>query len=141
MGAFDPADERFGHQIPEPFRSTAVHHQHWRESLFFIAQSPQGPDDVTILTLAHFPAREVMDSLQLGRFNDEPILMRHERHVNGDYDDFVVGPVTIEIVEPKRIVQLRVEESASAPVSMDLTFTARTAPYGLRRGKIGRAHV
>ncbi|MEY3456597.1 MAG: hypothetical protein RIR38_859 [Actinomycetota bacterium] len=140
MSIFDAADERFGHQIPEPFRSTEVHHQFWRESLFFIAQSPNGPDDVTILTLAHFPAREVMDSLQLGRFNDEPIVMRHERHVNGDYDDFSVGPVKIDIVEPKRVVRLVVEESPSAPVSMDLTFTARTAPYGLRRGSMRAGH-
>ncbi|MEY2940071.1 MAG: hypothetical protein RIS58_1058, partial [Actinomycetota bacterium] len=140
MGVFDSADERFGHQIPEPFRSTEVHHQHWRESLFFIAQSPDGPDDVTILTLAHFPARGVMDSLQLGRFAGEPILMRHERSVDGDFDDFRVGPVLIDIVEPKRVVHLVVEESDSAPVSMDLTFTARTAPYGLRRGTMRAGH-
>ena len=111
MGIFDSADERFGHQIPEPFRSTEVHHQHWRESLFFIAQSPDGPNDVTILTLAHFPARGVMDSLQLGRFADEPILMRHERSVDGDFADFRVGTVRIDVVEPKRIVRLVVEES------------------------------
>ncbi|MFM9112721.1 MAG: hypothetical protein ACKOPB_05635, partial [Actinomycetota bacterium] len=60
MSFFDAADERFGHQIPEPFRSTAVHHHHWRESLFFITHDPAGPNDVTILTLAHFPAREEM---------------------------------------------------------------------------------
>ena len=140
MSFFDAADERFGHQIPEPFRSTAVHHHFWRESLFFIAHDPKGPNDVPILTLAHFPAREEMDSLQLGRVAGEPVMARHARHVAGDYDDFRVGPVTIDVIEPKKVVKLRVEESDASPVSLDLTFTARTAAYPLRRGTMHAGH-
>ena len=52
-------DEYFVHQIPEPLPSVVTHHEHWRESLFFIAHSPEGPGDVIILTMAHFPARVV----------------------------------------------------------------------------------
>ncbi len=50
-------DEYFVHQIPEPLPSVVTHHEHWRESLFFVAHSPSGRGDVIILTLAHFPAR------------------------------------------------------------------------------------
>ena len=134
MGIYDPADEWFGHQLPEPFRFTALNHHHWRESLFFIMQSPDGMDDVEILTLAHFPTRGEMDSLQLGRVGDTPVLARHDRHVNGDFNNFSIGPVTIDIVEPHKRIHLHVADNAGAPLSMDITFTARTAPYGLRRG-------
>ncbi|NBP51564.1 MAG: hypothetical protein EBU70_10405, partial [Actinobacteria bacterium] len=82
MGRFDAADERFGHQVPLPFRDVAIHHHHWRESLFFVAQSPDGPDDVAILTLAHFPARREMDSLQLGRWGGKPVVARHHRRIS-----------------------------------------------------------
>jgi hypothetical protein len=140
MGRFDAADERFGHQVPLPFRDVAIHHHHWRESLFFVAQSPDGPDDVAILTLAHFPARREMDSLQLGRWGGKPVVARHHRPADGDHDDWRVGPVSIEVLEPRRRVRIAVADSPSSPVSLDLTFTARTEPHQLRRGTMLAGH-
>lgn len=77
MAQFTPLDEHFAHQIPEPFPNTVVHHQDWRESLFFHMYPHDRPGDVVILTLAHFPARSEMDSLQLGRVGDQSIIARH----------------------------------------------------------------
>ncbi len=133
-------DELFVHQIPEPFPNVVTHHEHWRESLFFIAHSPAGPGDVVILTLAHFPARGVMDSLQLGRIDGEPTLAHHERPYDGDPHTMRAGPVAIDIAEPFRTVHLRVAEAANVPVAMDLTFTARTRAHGLRRGTMKAGH-
>jgi len=65
MALFDAEDERFGHQLPEPFRNVVHHNDSWRESLFFIMHKRNEPGDVIILTLAHFPAHNEMDSLQL----------------------------------------------------------------------------
>jgi len=86
------------------------------------------------LTLAHFPSRQEMDSLQLGRVGESPIMARHMRKVDGDQDNFQVGPITIDVVEPLKKIRLVAAPSAQTPVSFDLTFTARTAPYQLRRG-------
>ena len=61
------ADELFLHQIPEPLPNVATHHDHWRESYFFVLHPRATLGDVVILTMAHFPKREEMDSLQLGR--------------------------------------------------------------------------
>jgi hypothetical protein len=52
----------------------------------------------------------------------------------------VVGPVRIEIVEPYRTVKLDVEPGPDVPVSLNLTFTARTREYGLRRGTMKAGH-
>jgi len=133
-------DEFFVHQIPEPLPNVAVHHEHWRESLFFIAHPRDGLGDVVILTLAHFPAREEMDSLQLGRIGGIPTLARHARTYDGDPQTMIVGPVHIDIADPFRTVHLRVDECAEAPVALDLTFTARTQAYGLRRGTMRAGH-
>lgn len=140
MTRFTPLDESFAHQIPEPFPNTAVHHQDWRESLFFILHPPSKPGDVVVLTLAHFPARSEMDSLQLGRVGESSIMARHVRQVVDDQNEFVVGPVSIQIVEPLKRVRLLVAESAQSSISMDVEFRARTQPYQLRRGTMKSGH-
>src|SRR5262245_47216438 len=133
-------DEYFVHQIPEPFPNVVTHHDHWRETLFFIATSPLVQGDVIILTLAHFPARGVMDSLQLGRIDGEPTLAHHERPYDGDPHTMSVGPVEIDITDPFRSVRLHVDEVPEAPVALDLTFNARTKAHGLRRGTMKAGH-
>ena len=50
------------------------------------------------------------------------------------------GPVRIDIVEPYRTVHLHVEDGVDVPVALDLTFTARTPAYGLRRGTMRAGH-
>jgi hypothetical protein len=136
MARFTALDERFAHQIPEPFPNTVHFHADWRESLFFVMHMRDRPSDVLILTLAHFPARNEMDSLQLGRVGESPIMARHSRHVDGDQDDFRVGPITIDVIEPLKKVHLVAAPSDATPVALDVTFTARTAPYQLRRGSM-----
>ena len=140
MPRLTPMDELFVHQIPEPYPNVVTWHEHWRDSLFFILHPREQLGDVVILTLAHFPARGVMDSLQLGRWEGEPTLARHDREVDGDHHEMRVGPVTIDIAEPFRRVELRVDDAPGVPISLDLTFTARTAAYGLRRGTMKAGH-
>ena len=140
MPRLTPMDEYFVHQIPEPYPNVVTWHEHWRDSLFFILHPRDGLGDVVILTLAHFPARGVMDSLQLGRWGGQMTAMHHAREVDGDHHEMRVGPVTIDIAEPFRRVDLRVEEGPTVPIALDLTFTARTPAYGLRRGTMKAAH-
>ena len=134
MAKFTALDERFAHQIPEPFPNVLHFHPDWRESLFFIMHQREKPGDVLILTLAHFPSRQEIDSLQLGRVGAAPIMARHLRKVDGDQDDFRVGPITIDVVEPLKKIRLVAVASDATPVSFDISFTARTQPYQLRRG-------
>jgi hypothetical protein len=134
MAKFTALDERFAHQIPEPFPNVLHFHPDWRESLFFIMHQREKPGDVLILTLAHFPSRQEIDSLQLGRVGASPIMVRHLRKVDGDQDDFRVGPITIDVIEPLKKIRLVAVASDATPVSFDISFTARTQPYQLRRG-------
>lgn len=140
MPRLTPLDEYFVHQIPEPLPNVVTHHQHWRESLFFVLHPRDGLGDVVIVTMAHFPARQEMDALQLGTIGGQPTMARHARSAARDPHTFVVGPVRIEVVEAFRTVRLAVDDVPEAPVALDLTFTARGAAYGLRRGTMRAGH-
>ena len=137
MPRLTPADEYFYHQIPEPLPNVATFSEHWRESLFFVMHPESGEGDVLILTLAHFPRREEMDSLQMCRLDGKLVMLRHGRPYDGDPHTMAVGPVRIEITEPYRTVKLWVDP-AESPIGLDITFTARTRECGLRRGTMKR---
>src|SRR3546814_9748949 len=132
-------DEHLIHQSPAPLPATEVHHLHWRESYFFIAHRPDQLGDVVILTMATYPQREQMDSLQMGRVGGEWILGLHQRPYDGDPHTAEVGPARVEIVKPYEDIRLWADP-ASCELGMDLTFRARTKPYGLRRGTMRAGH-
>jgi hypothetical protein len=126
-------DEHFVHQIPQMLPQVAVHHDHWRESYFFEAHDPSGEGDVVFFTMAHYPARERMDSIQMGRVDGVQLLGVHDRPYGGDPHTTEVPGARAEIVRPFEEIRLWADPDTSA-IGMDLTFRARTQPYGLRRG-------
>lgn len=139
MSKLVPADEYFYHQIPEPHVNVATYHEHWRDSYFFVLHPRDTLGDVIILTMAHYPQSQTMDSLQLGTIQNRPILAYHSRQYGDDPHTPRVGPVSIDIVEPFKIIKLSVA-GGSAPVNLDLMFTARTRAHGLRRGTMKAGH-
>lgn len=93
-----------------------------------------------ILTTAHFPKAQVMDAMQRGKIGDEFMYAKHERPYDGDPHTMTVGPTSVDIVEPFRRVELRVDEHPDAPYSAALTFIARGQACGLRRGTMKDGH-
>jgi hypothetical protein len=134
-------DELFVHQIPELLSSVAVHHHHWRESYFFELHDPDGgiDGDVVFLTMAHYPARELVDSLQMGRVAGEKLIGYLQRADGDDPHTTEVPGARVEIVQPWEEVRLWADPE-QAPIGVDLTFRARTEPYGLRRGTMRAGH-
>ncbi len=133
MGRPTAMDEQFVHQIPQLLPEVATRHDHWRESLFFDVHDPSGQGDAVFLTLAHHPARERMDSLQMGRVGGEQLIGFRDRAYDGDPHTLAVPGVRVDVVEPWSEVRLWADPETSA-IGVDLTFRARTQPYGLRRG-------
>ena len=126
-------DELFVHQIPQLLPDVAVRHPHWRESYFYDIHSPSADGDVLFVTMAHYPERQTMDSLQMGKVGGEQVLGHQARPYDGDPHTTEVGGARIEVVTAFEEVRLRVDPD-TAPYGLDLTFLARTEPYGLRRG-------
>lgn len=128
-------DEHFVHQVPELLPNVATHHEHWRESYFFDIHDPEGgPEgDVVFLTMAHFPARARMDSIQMGRVGGEQLIGYHDRAYDGDPHTTEVPGARVEVVRPFEELHLWTDPE-TCPMGLDVVFRARTEPYGLRRG-------
>ena len=126
-------DEQFVHQIPELLPTVVTPHPYWRESYFFDVHDPSGTGDAVFFTVAHYPARERMDSLQMGRVGGVQLLGLHDRAYDGDPHTTAMPGARVEVVEPWREVRLWADPETSV-IGLDMTFTARTQPYGLKRG-------
>ncbi|HEY7625723.1 MAG TPA: hypothetical protein VH761_01600 [Ilumatobacteraceae bacterium] len=133
MAQPSPADELFVHQIPELLPNVQTRSQFWRESYFFDIHRPDGRGDAIFFTMALFPARQHMDSIQMGRIGGQSVLGVLHRSTDGDPQTTDVGGARIEIIRPFEEVRLFADPTRAA-IGVDLTFRARTRPYGLRRG-------
>lgn len=126
-------DELFVHQTPELLPRVSIHSPHWRESYFFEIHRPDAGGDVLFFTMAHYPAREQMDSLQMGRIGGRAVLGRLERPYGDDPHTTDVGGARVSVVKPFEELELWADPDR-AGFGLDITFRARTRPYGLRRG-------
>ena len=131
-------DEQFVHQLPALLPDVAVRSDHWRESYFFDLHRPDAAGDVVFFTMAHYPARQYMDSIQMGRVGGEQLLGVLGRPYDGDPHTTDVGGARVEVVRPFEELRLWADPEVAA-IGLDLTFRARTQPYGLRRGTMRAA--
>ena len=130
-----PLDELFVHQTPDLLANVATRHQHWRESYFFELHQPDARGDVVFLTMARYPARGVVDSIQMGRVDGVPLLGVLQRPGGDDPHTTELPGVRVEVIRPFEELRLQVDPDVAA-IGLDLTFRARTQPYGLRRGTL-----
>lgn len=136
MACPTPWDEYFVHQLPELLPNVSTRHEHWRESHFFDVHDPSGEGDAVFFTMARYPARETLDSLQMGRVDGAQLIGYHARPYDGDPHTTTVSGARVEIVKPWEEVRIWADPETSA-IGVDLTFRARTQAYGLRRGTMG----
>jgi hypothetical protein len=129
------ADERFVHQVPELLLNVQTPSPYWRESYFFDVHSPDGRGDVVFFTMALFPSRQHLDSIQMGRVNGVPLISVLQRPAGEDPHTTDVDGALVEIVRPFEEIRLSADPERAA-IGLDLTFRARTQPYGLRRGTL-----
>jgi hypothetical protein len=127
-------DELFVHQTPDLLSEVALHHQHWRESYFFELHRPDAAGDVVFFTMARYPARQTVDSIQMGKVAGQPVLGVLARPYDGDPTTTAVQGARVEVVRPWQEVRLVADPAQGAAIGLDVTFRARTAPYALRRG-------
>ncbi len=126
-------DEHFVHQIPQLLPDVATRHDHWRESYFYELHRPDAAGDVVFFTMAHYPSRQTMDSIQMGRVGGRQILGVQTRPYDGDPHTTEVGGARVTVVEPFEEIRLWADPEV-CEIGLDVTYRARTEPYGLRRG-------
>ena len=127
-------DEFFVHQIPDLLPRVAMMHPHWRESYFFDIHRPDARGDVVFFTMASYPGRGGLDSIQMGKVDGQSILGRVERPYGDDPHTTSLPGARVEVVRPWEEIRLYADPADGAAIGLDVTFRARTKPYGLRRG-------
>lgn len=128
-----PIDEYFVHQIPELLSSVSVRNDFWRESYFFELHDPDGRGDVVFFTMARYPSRKIMDSIQMGRVGGTRLASLLSGSFGDDPHTTELQGARVEVVRPFEEIRIWSDPSASA-IGLDVTFRARTRPYALRRG-------
>src|SRR3954454_13996732 len=115
------ADELFVHQIPQLLPQVVTRDDHWRERYFFDIHDPAGGagGDAIFFTMAHYPAREQMDSLQMGRVRGEQILGFHHRPYDGDPHTTAMPGARVEIVKPFEEIRLW-SDADTSPIGVDV---------------------
>jgi hypothetical protein len=127
-------DELFVHQTPDLLPRVATHDPHWRESYFFDLHRPDARGDVVFFTMASYPASQTIDSLQMGKVAGRDILGRLDRPYGDDPHTTSLPGAKVEVVKPWEEIRLLADPAEGAAIGLDVTFRARTRPYGLRRG-------
>jgi hypothetical protein len=120
---------------PEPGPPPA----YWQESCFYVAHRPDRPGDVLALRITSHPGRGGFDCLQLGRVDGTLIFARFTRRYHGDPVTTAAGPASVRVLQPYRLARLRVARQPGVPVGLDLTWSARTRPHLLPRGRLAVA--
>lgn len=114
------------HQTAEPIAQPATGDRNFYDRYFFNGYTQQG-DLFFAAALGVYPNRRVMDAAFSVVKDGRQWVVRASRLAPFERTETTVGPISIEVIEPLRVLRLRVDDNAHG-LRADLTFTARTAP-------------
>jgi len=121
-------DESLLHQGAEPFAHALTSDHRFFDRTVLGMHAPSG-DLALITSMGVYKNNNVMDGFAMiqedakRQFNS-----RFSRSLRPDFDRLVLGPLSIEILEPLRRVRLKLEPG-DHPTSYDIEWTAALPPY------------
>jgi hypothetical protein len=113
------------HQTPEPLARPATSDPNHYDRYFFNGATADG-SLVFGVALGFYPNRQVIDGAFSVVADGEQVSVHASARCPRDRAT-AVGPITVEIVEPLRVLRVLVDAEAHG-LRADLTFTARTRP-------------
>ena len=134
-------DEWPRHQTIDTFDTVATAHHGWSDGYWFCFGDPEG--EVNLITaLRLYPNTNVMDGYACVSLDDgKQYNLRVSRRLRPRMDDLRCGPMSMEIIEPLRTIQVRCEENPHG-ISFDLRWDGYARPFdetaGSRRFVDGR---
>lgn len=114
------------HQTAEPIAQPATGDRNFYDRYFFNGYTRAG-DLFFAAALGVYPNRRVMDAAFSVVRGGKQWVVRASRLAPTERTETTVGPITVEVVEPLRVLRVRVGANDHG-VGADLTFRARTAP-------------
>ncbi len=119
------ADDYPIHQLPEPI-ATAGTDRNFYDRYFFNGYAMDG-SVFFAAALGVYPHLNVMDASFSAIVDGVQHNLRTSKLLNMERMDTVVGPISIEVVEPLKTLRLRVADNEHG-IKADVTFHARALP-------------
>lgn len=119
------ADDYPVHQLPEPI-ATAGTDRNFYDRYFFNGYSADG-SVFFAAALGVYPHLNVMDASLSIILDGVQHNLRASRLLNSERMDTTVGPISIEVIEPLKVLRVRAA-SAEHGIKADITFHARALP-------------
>lgn len=121
LGPILPADEYLHHQITDTFATVSQSDRSWTEKIWAMAAARDGSLAIGF-GLGKYINRAVMDAVAGVSRGRQQFSVRASRQLGSDRDDYTVGPIRYEIVEPLNRIRFVLEPNEAQPVSFDWTF-------------------
>jgi hypothetical protein len=112
------------HQTPEPVAQPGSSDRNFYDRYFFNGFTTDG-GLFFAAAMGLYPNRRVMDAAFSVVRDGTQWAVRASRLAPVERGETRVGPITVEVVEPLRVLRVRVDAANPLRVSADLTFTAR----------------
>ena len=120
-------DEYPLHQITAPFSGVASGDASWNDGHYVCLTNQAGTVSLTS-TLRLYSNNDVMDGFVCIRHEGRQHNIRVSRRLRPAIEDFRVGPLRLEIVEPMKALRLVLEDNDYG-ISLDVTCRGTTLPY------------
>jgi hypothetical protein len=121
------SDEYPLHQITASFAGVAGSDPSWNDG-HYVCVSDAGGNVCLTSNLRLYSNNDVMDGFVCIRHEGLQHNIRVSRRLRPAVDDFSVGPLRLEILEPMKTLRLVLEPNDSA-ISLDVTCRGTTVPY------------
>lgn len=119
------ADEYPFHQTPEPIAFAGTD-RNFYDRFFFNGYSADG-ELFFAVALGVYPQLGIIDGAVCALIDGQQHNVRLSRRMDGDRSKLVVGPLSIDILEPMQRVRIKLEPCDS-PITLDATFQVRHDP-------------
>ncbi len=128
LGPLGPADEYLHHQIADTFATVSQSDRSWTEKIWAMAAARDGSLSIGF-GLGKYVNRAVMDAIGGVSRGREQFSVRASRELGSTRDDYTVGPIHYEILEPLRRIRFVLEPNETQPVAFDWTFEGIVPPF------------
>jgi hypothetical protein len=112
------------HQTPEPVAQPASGDRNFYDRYFFNGYARSG-DLFFGAAMGLYPNRRVMDAAFSIARDGRQWAVRASRLAPVERGETRVGPITVEVIEPLRVLRVRVDAANPIGLEADVTFTAR----------------
>lgn len=132
-----PTDEGLNHQITDTFAAVLQSDRCWTEKVCLSIGANDGSIQIGF-GLGKYINRNVMDAYAGISRGVEQWTVRTSRQLSPEPDEYSVGVIHYEIIEPLKRIRVRLEENAQQPIAFDVELDCSAIPAFLENHEFRR---